>query len=427
MASTTIHFTKKTLDGLTKTGIYHDETSPLFLDISKTGRKVFKVQKRLNRKVIKVTIGVYGEVTLTQAKNKALEAVNQIANGINPNEAKRAARTKHKTLSVIFEDYIKSKALKPSTVRGYKTSLNNVLHSLADKPITEINYAQIAKAHKEYKVRSTAEADRAMRLLKALFNFAMDEIRDANGLPVIVENPVKKLGKNKQLTTRDRKIRKLETDQVKPFIEFFEAMTTDSRPFYQVGANLVLAILYHGTRLTETASIKWEQVDFKYKRFYLTETKNGRRLWLPMTTESEKVFKRQKSLSTGSDYVFPSVTANKPISDVKKPFKALLEETGIEITAHDLRRTFLGTGAKLGFNDYLLKQLANHAISNDVTAGYVIQSADELREPSQKITDKYLELTGRITPDNQLDNLVAGLSDAEKNRLIIQLTNKVAV
>lgn len=425
-------FTKKRLDGITEGGNYkdaHDQSNGLKLRYkADKGTKSFFVIGRPHgqRKSVTVSLGTYPKTTIEQARKKARAAQDDFSNGINPNEKKKFQRTKQATLKEMFDFYLEMKSLKPQTVKGYHSSFRLVLSSLADTPITEIDYNKVLKVHKAYAQRSQAEADRAMRLLRAIFYMAMDEIRDLNGNPLILENPVKKLGKNRHMKKLDRKITKLEDNQIKPFLDTFEAMTGDLRPFYQTGADLALMLLYHGTRFTEMASMKWLQVDLINKRFYLDETKNGRRLWLPTNSETQKILMRRKRLSTGSEFVFPSATdTTKPISDIKKPLRELLEQTGVKITPHDLRRTFLGMGARLGFNDSILKQMANHATGSDVTTGYLIQSADELREPSQKIANRFLELAGREVNDtgSKINQMLDDMTDAEKERLLIRLMN----
>ena len=424
-------FTIKRLDEITLKGTYtdtHRAASGLRLRIQEDGRaKSFFVINWLKGKQVVTSLGTYPNVTIEQARQKARDVQTNINHGVNPNRKKKFERTKCATLSQYFEDYLTAKNLKPITVKGYRISFKNVLAPLANKELTSISYDDVLKIHKAYATKSPAEADRAMRLLRAIFYMAMDDFKDLDGRPLIIENPVRKLGKNKHFTRLDRKVRKLEDDQLKSFLDFMETLSTDKRSFYRTGADLALILLFHGTRYSETAKIQWEQIDFKYRRFYLTETKNGRCLWLPMTSESEKVFKRRKHNRTLSPYVFPSSTdETKHLSDIKKPLRQLLEQTGIEITPHDLRRTFLSTGAQLGFSDYLLKQLANHATGNDITAGYVIQSADELKEPAQRITNAYLTKAGRTTTDGDtlLKDLLSGLSEAEKRKLALQLMNQ---
>jgi integrase len=430
---TKFSFTKSRLNKLTEPGTYSDtnrESNGLTLEIRSTNSaKTFRLRKRLNGKLIVVTIGVYPGVTIEQARKDARTAVNLINDGINPNDAKKANRKKHITLEEAFNDYLDFKKLQPSTINGYKVSFKNVLSSLAKKEVTTISYPDVLKVHKAYSERSHSEADRAMRLLRAIFFYAMDETMDTDGNPIILVNPVKKLFKAKQTHTLDRKVRKLEDDQIKPFFEHFEAMRADPRPFFQTGADLLLMLLFHGTRYSETAQIKWHNVDMKYKRFWLDETKGGRRLWLPMNTYTYEVFKRRKALSTGSEYVFPSVKdQGKHLSDVKKPLISLLEETGITITPHDLRRTFLGLGNRLAMSAYTIKQLSNHAqAKNDVTSGYLTQSADELREPSQMIANNILELSGRklrTDTDSLLIDMLKDLSDDDKRKLIFKLANQ---
>lgn len=420
-------FTKRKLENIKTKGAYYDthkDANGLIFNVQSNGSQgSFIVRGRVDNKKVVVTIGKFPNITIEQARRKARAIQADFSDGLNPNTKKKFDRTRQASLADMFELYLETKSLKPRTIDGYRMSFRNVLTPLANTPITEIDYNKVLKVHKAYVKRSQAEADRAMRLLKAIINMAMDDIRDLDGRPLILENPVRKLSKNRHMKRLDRKVTKLEDDQIKPFLDVFEAMSGDSRPYFQAGADLALMLFYHGTRFTETARLKWSQVDLKNKRFYLDETKNGRRLWLPINSESHKILKRRKKLSTGGAHVFQSVTdTTKTITDIKKPLRELLEQTGVKVTPHDLRRTFLGMGARLGFNDSILKQLANHATGSDVTTGYLIQSADELREPSQKIANRFLEIAGRSTTDakSQIDELLNGLSDAEKERLLIR-------
>ena len=59
---------------------------------------------------------------------------------------------------------------------------------------------------------------------------------------------------------------------------------------------------------------------------------------------------------------------------------------------HDLRRTFITAAESLDISAYALKRLLNHKMSNDVTAGYIINDVERLRKPMQLITDHLLKL-----------------------------------
>lgn len=53
---------------------------------------------------------------------------------------------------------------------------------------------------------------------------------------------------------------------------------------------------------------------------------------------------------------------------------------------HDLRRTFLTIADSQDLSSYAIKRLANHKMSGDVTAGYIIADVERLREPMEKIS-----------------------------------------
>jgi integrase len=72
----------------------------------------------------------------------------------------------------------------------------------------------------------------------------------------------------------------------------------------------------------------------------------------------------------------------------------LSKESGISFTIHDLRRTFLTIAESLDIPAYAVKRLANHKMSNDVTAGYIVTDVERLRQPMQKITDYILKCAG---------------------------------
>ena len=57
------------------------------------------------------------------------------------------------------------------------------------------------------------------------------------------------------------------------------------------------------------------------------------------------------------------------------------KQSGAKFMLHDLRRTFLTVADLLNISSYAIKKLANHKMTSDVTAGYIISDAERLREP----------------------------------------------
>lgn len=75
------------------------------------------------------------------------------------------------------------------------------------------------------------------------------------------------------------------------------------------------------------------------------------------------------------------------MDDPQKQMKKVIELSGVQFTPHDLRRTFITIAESLDISAYALKRLANHKMTSDVTAGYIIGDAERLRIPMQQVTD----------------------------------------
>src|SRR5690348_5903317 len=97
--------------------IYGDEELKCFgLRITHKGIKSFIVEKRINGKPKRITLGRYGALTVEQARREARKALGKIVTGINPIAEKQRAKLQGMTLREVFEDYLSTrKSLKVGT------------------------------------------------------------------------------------------------------------------------------------------------------------------------------------------------------------------------------------------------------------------------------------------------------------------------
>ena len=68
------------------------------------------------------------------------------------------------------------------------------------------------------------------------------------------------------------------------------------------------------------------------------------------------------------------------------------KESGIKFCLHDLRRVFINTAESLDISSYAVKQLVNHSVNGDVTAGYMVSDPERLRKPMERIETHLLRL-----------------------------------
>jgi hypothetical protein len=100
--------------------------------------------------------------------------------------------------------------------------------------------------------------------------------------------------------------------------------------------------------------------------------------------------------------VFPSPSKSGHVEEPKFPLALVAQATGVKVSAHDLRRTFITIAESADISPLALKALVNHALGGDVTSGYVITTVERLREPAQRVADRIKALCGIVpaTADN---------------------------
>jgi integrase len=72
----------------------------------------------------------------------------------------------------------------------------------------------------------------------------------------------------------------------------------------------------------------------------------------------------------------------------------IAKATGVGISAHDLRRSFITTAESCDISPIALRALVNHSVGRDVTSSYVQMSVERLRDPAQRVCDRMKRLCG---------------------------------
>ena len=165
------------------------------LRITTTGVRSFIMQKRINGRDTRMTIGRYGQLTTEEARKEAVKLGGDIAKGIDPIAEKRRTKLEKKTVQQVFDDYlIARKDLKPRTIRDMKEAFNEVLPDWLTTAMIQITSSMIEKRHRRHgETRSKARANLGMRYLQVLFNYAIVQYQDGEGKSLITSNPVKRL------------------------------------------------------------------------------------------------------------------------------------------------------------------------------------------------------------------------------------------
>lgn len=360
---------------------YRDTAIPGFaLRVTSGGAKSFIVEKRVNGRVKRITLGRYGNLTVEQARTEAMKILGKVATGGDPIAEKRERYARSVSLNEVYRDYLATrKDLKDSTIHDYNRIMNGAFEDWLKKPIAEITKDMVERKHRELGKRSEARANNSMRVLRALINHAMSKYEDAKGNPIILVNPVERLSQTRAWYRVERRKNLIKPHQLKDWYEATLQLNQETTRDY------LHFLLFTGLRRTEAAQLRWEYVNFEDQTFTIPDTKNSEPHTLPFSDFIELMLTRRYESRQG-DFVFPSDSRTGYIQDPRKAILKVSELSGVDFRLHDLRRTFITIAESRNIPAYALKRLLNHKDKADVTSGYIINDVNRLREPMQKIS-----------------------------------------
>ncbi|MEE3323557.1 MAG: tyrosine-type recombinase/integrase [Pseudomonadota bacterium] len=315
-----VNFTKKILDDLDlppegKRYIYKDERERgLIVRVTAAGQKTFQLYKKHQGRPVRVTLGVYPDMSIENARKEALKAKGALAAGENPNVEKNKLR-QELTLKEFFDLYLErySKLEKKSWEYDVR-EVNKFLAHWFNRRLSDIGKHEIQQLHLKLREKNGLyQANRMLERLRAMYNKAIEWGLDG-------ENPTQGIKKYKE-KSRDRYILPMEMPLFMKAVEMEENQTAK---------DYFLIALFTGARKTNVLQMRWEQIDWHNKTWRIPDTKNGEPLVIPLTNEAEKILEKRLKLVHGSPWVFPSDTSKEGYyNDPKKAWNRVRQRATI--------------------------------------------------------------------------------------------------
>jgi integrase len=356
----------------------------------KTNKKTFVVQRDVSGRTRRVTIGP-SAMPLGEARKRAVEVLAGLYQGIDPKARAKSNITLADALAGYLED---RKSLRAVSRRNYRSYIERYLTPWLDRPLRDITPEMVAARHRLIQSEieaggrygGEAAANLAMAALRIVWNHA------ANNDSSLGPHPVRRL--RGAWFPIERRTRYVRAEQLPAF---HQAIMELPNPIHR---DFLRLLLFTGLRLSEAAGLTWEDVDLHQKvlRVPASRTKPGRGLDLPMSDVVFDIFLERQRLGR-ERFVFPSNSSVKHMTDAQHPLTLVAVATGIRVSAHDLRRTFLTIAESTDISPIALKALVNHSVGSDITAGYVILTPERLREPAQRVADRLKALCGSVEPE----------------------------
>ncbi len=346
-----------------------NDGSGLSLLIDTNGGKGWRFRYRFAGKAKMISFGVYGAVSLAEARKKRDEARNQLANGINPSDARRAnkialAHTNNNTFEAIAREWHSSKLPTWSTdyadyvMRGFE---NNVFPYIGKRPIDQIAPLELLTVLQKIEKRGALElTSKVRRRCGEVFRYAVVTGR-------ATYNPAPDLASALN----------------KPKNGHYPFLTESELPEFMLALNnyqgskltkyATQLLILTGVRTIELRAAEWSEFDFKNALWEVPKErmKKHRPHLVPLSTQALEILEKLKVLTGRYTLLFPGRNdARKPMSEasINKVIK-MLGYHG-RATGHGFRHTMSTILHEHGFESTWIEMQLAHVDKNSIRGTY---------------------------------------------------------
>jgi integrase len=386
-----IHSTKPT----EKSQRLFDERG-LYLEISPAGGKWWRLKYRFGGKEKRISLGVYPEVSLKEARERRDESRKLVADGIDPSENRKAtkAASVHRasnSFEVVTREWFAKYSLswaESHSSRVIRLFERDIFPWIGGRPIAEVLAPELLGVLRRIENRGALDtAHRALNNCGQVFRYAVATgrcTRDPSGdlrgaLPPVT-------GGHFAASTEPHRV-----GEILRAMDGYEGMLT-VRSALRLGPMLFV-------RPGELRKAEWKDIDLDAAEWRYTVTKTKTPHIVPLCRQAVKILRELHPLTGTGQFVFPGArTSKRPMSD--NAVLAAMRRMGIakeEMSGHGFRavaRTILDE--VLGFRpDFIEHQLA-HAVRDPNGRAYNRTAhLPERRKMMQKWAD-YLESLKKI-------------------------------
>jgi integrase len=366
-------------------GMYADGGG-LYLQLTKGGDGVNKSwifrysalnERAGKRRTREMGLGPLHTVTLAEAREKARQARHLRLDGIDPIEAKRAARAqaqldaaKAMTFKQCADAYIASHRAGWRNAKHagqWETTLATHAEAIGKLPVQAIDTALVMKVIEPLWRTRPETASRLRGRIESVLDWA-----STRGYRAAGENPARWKGHLSNLLPARSKVRKVKHHRAMPYAalpSFLAAL----RERQGVASRALEFLILTAGRAGEVLGARWSEFDLAEKVWTMPaqRMKSGREHRVPLAPRALVILQEMQAHHRGDDgLVFPGKREGRRLSN--SAILAVLKAMDREVTAHGFRSSFRDYAAeKTSFPREVAEAALAHAVPDAVVASYM--------------------------------------------------------
>jgi integrase len=368
-----MRFTTLTLRRLHKPGRYGDGGGLYLVVISKERRNwIFRYRRQGRERLM--GLGSAGVVTLTEAREAAHAARRLLTQGIDPIDARRAARgTAHSriTFTVAAAAYVaahsagwrnrKHRAQWRSTLAAYVEPM------IGGVPVADINTAAVLRVLQPIWNTKTNTAARIRGRIELVLDYAGAMGWRSGPNPAVWRGGLRSLLPAKSKVSRVKHHAALDWREAPAFIAELQPHISTS-----IAAAALAFLIFAVARSGEVRGAQWSEMDMAGGTWIIpaSRMKGGREHRVPLSPPAMALLEQMAAIRDGSGLVFLSQRRGGLMSDTT--LSVVLKRMGRgDLTVHGFRSTFRNWCADTGQPGDAAEAALAHAIGNQVVAAYL--------------------------------------------------------
>ncbi|MDD5215371.1 MAG: integrase arm-type DNA-binding domain-containing protein [Methylococcales bacterium] len=365
----------------------------MFLLVNPNGSKYFRLKYRIDGKEKLLALGVYPQISLKQAREKRDEAKQQLADGIDPNDNKKAVKlakadSAANSFEVLAREWFERNMSDKSESHQKRTLgmlERDVFPFLGSKPIADIKAPELLTVLRKIEERGAIEsAHRTLQIFGQVTRYTIATGRVDVDISQFLRGSLKPVNGGHFSEITD--IRKLGA--------LLRAIDSYSGSLIVKTALQIAPLVF--VRPSELRGMEWSHIDFDTKEWRYLVTKTNVQHIVPLANQVINAIQELQPITGHGRFVFPSERTpdgSRCMSDVA--LLAALRGMGFskdEVSVHGFRataRTLLDE--VLGFRpDFIEHQLA-HAVRDPNGRAYNRTAHLEERKKMMQAWADYLD------------------------------------
>ncbi|ACT13899.1 MULTISPECIES: tyrosine-type recombinase/integrase [Pectobacterium] len=341
----------------------------MHLMVHPNGSKYWRLQYRFDGKQKTLALGVYPEITLSEARQRRDEAKRQIATGTDPSEQKKVDKQLRQTL---VDNTFKAIALewheykRPNWSKGYAEDLmeafeNDIFPDIGKRPVAEIKPLEMLTSLRKLEKRGVLDKLRKIRqACNQVFRYAIVTGRAEN-------NPASELA-SALPPPKATHYPHLLPDELPTFLR---ALSTYSGSKVTQLATRILMLT--GVRTIELRQAEWKEFDFEKGLWEVPKErmKMRRPHLVPLSAQVIDALQQLQAVTGRYNLVFPGRNdITKPMSEAS--INQVLKRIGYhgKATGHGFRHTMSTILHEQGYNTAWIELQLAHVDKNTIRGTY---------------------------------------------------------